>query len=239
MLKAVFFDLDGTLLPMNEEEFTNEYFKNLYLKVKDRGYDQQELIKVIWAGTKLMYKNDGSKTNEEVFWDYFKSVYGNINDKPIFDDFYVNEFKKTKAVCKENPLARAIVEFVKNNGLLCILSTNPIFPKEGTLTRMNFINLSLSDFDLVTTYEDCRYSKPNPKYFTELLNQFSLKPEEVILFGNNDLEDYVCSQKAGIECILVGENLILHPELGVNPRVISMDEVINVIKEKIDERNKD
>ena len=39
MLKAVFFDLDGTLLPLNEEQFVKVYFGSLYLKVKDLGYD--------------------------------------------------------------------------------------------------------------------------------------------------------------------------------------------------------
>ena len=33
-------------------------------------------FKYVLAGTKAMYKNDGSKTNEEVFWNYFKEVYG-------------------------------------------------------------------------------------------------------------------------------------------------------------------
>ena len=76
MLKAVFFDLDGTLLPLNEEEFTKIYFGLLSKRMIPLGYEPEELISVIWAGTKAMYKNDGIKTNEEVFWDVFKSHYG-------------------------------------------------------------------------------------------------------------------------------------------------------------------
>ena len=68
MLKAVFFDLDGTLLPMDEEKFTNLYFHLISEAVKDRGYEPQKLIDTIWQGTKLMYKNDGNQTNEEEFW---------------------------------------------------------------------------------------------------------------------------------------------------------------------------
>ena len=76
MLKAIFFDLDGTLLPMNENEFAKGYFGLLSNKMEKYGYDKNQLIKVILAGTEAMYKNDGNKTNEEVFWDYFKGIYG-------------------------------------------------------------------------------------------------------------------------------------------------------------------
>ena len=58
MYKAIFFDLDGTLLPLNEEEFTKGYFHFLCEKMSNYGYDKNELINLIWAGTKEMYKND-------------------------------------------------------------------------------------------------------------------------------------------------------------------------------------
>ena len=111
MLKAIFFDLDGTLLPMDENEFAKGYFGLLSNKMEKYGYDKNQLIKVILAGTEAMYKNDGNKTNEEVFWDYFKGIYGKekLLDMPYFEEFYRNEFKKTKVFCKDNPYAREIV----------------------------------------------------------------------------------------------------------------------------------
>ena len=90
MIKAVFFDLDGTLLPMDEEEFTKVYFNEMANKMSAYGYDKKQLIDVIWNGTKAMYLNDGSKSNEQVFWKYFDSIYGQGKsvDKAIFDSFY-------------------------------------------------------------------------------------------------------------------------------------------------------
>ena len=87
VIKAIFFDLDGTLLPMNEKEFTDIYFSLLYKKVSSLGYTKENLIDTIWNGTKLMYKNDGSKTNEKAFWDYFENINGKekLKDKEIFD----------------------------------------------------------------------------------------------------------------------------------------------------------
>lgn len=233
MLKAVFFDLDGTLLPLNEEEFTKIYFSLISKRMIPLGYEPEELISVIWAGTKAMYKNDGIKTNEEVFWDVFKSHYGieKMKDKEYMDEFYTNEFRKTKESCEENPLAKDIISFCKDNNLLVVLSTNPIFPKTGTMTRMSYIGLKEEDFDYVTYYENSSYCKPNPMYFKKLLNKFNLKPEEVIVFGNNTYEDGECAKLCGIECFMVGNYVINSPKTNTQFEHVLMEKVIDKIKE--------
>lgn len=233
MIKAVFFDLDGTLLPLNEEEFTKIYFGLLSKRMIPLGYEPEELISVIWAGTKAMYKNDGTKTNEEVFWDVFKNHYGieKYKDKEYIDEFYRNEFRKTKNTCDENPLAIDIISFCKDNNLLVVLSTNPIFPKVGTMTRMSYIGLKEEDFDYITYYENSRYCKPNPMYFQELLSKFNLQPEDVIVFGNNTYEDGECAKRCGIKCFMVGDYVINSPETNTQFEHINMEDIISKIKE--------
>lgn len=239
MLKAVFFDLDGTLLPLNEDDFLKIYFHLMSTKMKDFGFEPNKLIETIWNGTKCMYKNDGNKSNEAVFWNYFKSIYGEevLSKKNEFDKFYTNEFKKIKTVCKENIEAKKIVNFVNSNNLLCVLSTNPIFPKVGTLTRMGFISLEESDFDFITVYENFNYTKPNPRYFKALLEKFNLKPEEVVLFGNNELEDAWCANQIGIKTYLVGDHIITNDKLVNKAPIIRMEDVIKTIKNEMESRN--
>ena len=232
MIKAIFFDLDGTLLPMNEELFTKKYFSLLCNKFPH--YEKEKLISTIYEGTMAMYKNDGRFTNEEVFWNVFKQKYGNIEDKPLFDEFYVNEFKETQKCCLDNPLAKQIVDFCNEHFEHVILSTNPIFPLIGTLTRMSFVGLKKDDFDFITSYENSSYCKPNPMYFKTLLDKFNLKPEEVILFGNNTLEDGECSYACGIKCYMVGDFLIKPDKVKHTFKEIKMKEVIPVLKEYID-----
>ena len=233
MLKAIFFDLDGTLLPLNEDLFIKVYFRELAKKLYPLGYESNKLIDVIWKGTILMMQNDGSKTNEEVFWSYFKERYGEekLNDKEYIDSFYTNEFKETIKVCKENPYVKDILKFCKDNNLITILSTNPIFPKQGTLTRMSYIGLNESDFDYVTTYEDSRYCKPNPMYFKTLLEKFNLQPEEVLVFGNNTYEDGDCSKACDIKCYMVGDFIIKSDKAKYHYEHINMDEVISTIRQ--------
>ena len=116
------------------------------------------------------------------------------------------------------------------SNLLTILSTNPIFPKEGTKTRMSFIGLKESDFDFITTYENSCFCKPNPKYFEMLLKKFNLKSDEVIVFGNNTYEDGECAYSVGIKCYMVGDYIINHPKTIHEFEHIKMSDVVNVIK---------
>ena len=93
-IKYILFDLDGTLLPMDQEKFAKAYFGSLARKLAPHGYEPTELISAIWKGSEAMVKNDGSKRNEEVFWDAFVNIFGEkvLKDYPIFEDFYINDF---------------------------------------------------------------------------------------------------------------------------------------------------
>ena len=59
MIKAILFDLDGTLLKMDQEDFIKAYFGGLAKKLAPYGYDPQALINAVWQGTKAMQANDG------------------------------------------------------------------------------------------------------------------------------------------------------------------------------------
>ena len=238
MLKAVFFDLDGTLLSLKDDEFVKLYFELLTTKMINFGFETDDLIKNLWVGNKLMYKNDGSKTNEQVFWDYFQTAYGEtaLNSKEEFDKFYTNEFKQIYKCIKENKISKEIVKYVKEQNLLCILSTNPLFPKDCTITRMSFNDLYEKDFDYITSYENSNYTKPNPLYFKDLLDKFNLKPEEVILFGNNELEDAWCSKQLGIDSYMIKDYLITSEKLENKVEIITLNEVISTINKEIIKR---
>lgn len=200
MLKAILFDLDGTLIPMNEKEFTEYYFGLLLKRFIPLGYDKDELVKTVWKGTGAMIANDGKDTNETVFWRVFTDKFGKdkLSDKAVFDDFYVTDFKKAKVACGENEDARKIIDYVKSKGLKVILASNPVFPVCGLLTRAGFTGLIKEDFDYVTGYENSHYAKPNPKYLEEILKVNGLEKDEVLYFGNSETDDIAPAKAVGI-----------------------------------------
>ena len=208
--KAVLFDLDGTLLPMDMDEFTGGYFKFLAKKAAPYGYEAKGLIDAIWHGTAAMVKNDGKRTNEEVFWEDFGKSYGAERaekDRSIFEDFYENDFICAKQFCGFNPLAVEVVRLLKAKGLRVALATNPIFPLIATRSRIRWAGLEPEDFELYTTYENIGFSKPNPEYYREVLRRMDLKPEECVMVGNDVTEDMI-ARELGMGVFLITDCMI-------------------------------
>lgn len=212
--KAILFDLDGTLLPMVMEEFTGGYFKELAKALKPFGICHEELVPAIWAGTKAMVKNDGSKINAEVFWERFGQEFD--VDLPACrkatDEFYGKEFHGAKQFTGENPLAKEAVKTAREKCEKVILATNPIFPMVGQESRLSWIGLTGKDFDLVTSYETECFSKPNPEYYKRICQKTGLQPEECLMIGNDVKEDMLAAKAAGMDGYLVTDCQILDSE---------------------------
>lgn len=204
MIKMIFFDLDGTLLPMDQDVFTKAYFTRLAGKLAPHGYDPQALIDGIWAGTAAMVKNDGSRTNEEAFWSRFAAIFGNQAraDEPLFDEFYQKEFQAVKAVCGFLPAARETIHILKAQGFRVALATNPIFPAIATESRIRWAGLEPADFEACTTYENASFCKPNPEYYRELLEKLDCSPAECLMVGN-DVEEDMIARTLGMKVFLL------------------------------------
>lgn len=232
MLKAVFFDLDGTLLPMDQETFVRDYFSRLAKKLAPCGFDPDGLIKGVLAGTEAMVRNDGSCTNEERFWQVFPTVCGEkvLQYRGLLDEFYANDFPLVAKVCGYTPEAARAVSLVHTLGLKCVLATNPLFPSVATESRIRWAGLDPKDFDYVTTYENSRYCKPNPSYYREILKVLDLVPDEVLMVGNDVGEDMI-ARSLGMKVFLLTDCVInrTNADLSEYPRG-SFSELADYIK---------
>ena len=213
MIKAIFFDLDGTLLPMDQDVFVKSYFSSLCYKLIPHGFQTEELVKNIWTGIKSMMMNDGSKTNEEVFWNHFKTAYGEdvVKYHPVFQEYYEKEFQVVQKDCGFNPESAKVIEYAKNKDLRLFLATNPVFPQAATFSRIRWAGLNAEDFEIITTYENSHSTKPNPKYYAEILEKAQLQPEECLMVGNDVREDMV-AQTLGMKVFLLTNDVIAHGE---------------------------
>ncbi len=209
MITTILFDLDGTLLPMDQEAFTGAYFRLLAARVTPLGYEPKALVDAVWSGTAAMVKNDGSRTNEEAFWQRFGEIYGEkgLADRPVFDDYYRTDFQKAQVACGFNPAAAAIVHALRERGKRVVLATNPIFPAVATESRIRWAGLEPSDFELYTTYENSRRCKPNPGYYADILAALGLDAGECLMVGNDVGEDMV-AETLGMRVFLLTDCLI-------------------------------
>ena len=209
MLKAVLFDLDGTLLPMDQDLFVENYFILLAKKFASFGYEPNALIKAITHATEAMVKNNGFHTNEVVFWNDYTNSFGPQarSHETLFTDFYKKEFQKLKDICGFNYNSAKIVRDLKDQGIRVALATSPIFPAIATESRIRWTGLEPEDFEFFTSYENIGYCKPNLAYYRELLNRMGLSPHECVMVGNDVDEDMVAYQ-LGIKVFLMTENLL-------------------------------
>ena len=205
--EAILFDLDGTLLPMDNDVFVQTYMGFLTKKMAPYGYDEKLLISVLWKGTAEMIKNDGSRTNAEVFWKYCEGVFGkNIyKDIPVFDSFYDNEFHKTASVTFPNPLAKKVVELARENADRVILATNPFFPVAAVHARLSWAKVEPECFDLITTYENSSFCKPNSAYYQEIAKKMGVDLKNCLMVGNNEIEDIASAQSLGMDTFYLND----------------------------------
>lgn len=209
MIKVVMFDLDGTLLPMDQDTFVKVYFGGLGKKLEPFGYDAKVVADAVMRGVGAMIKNNGKEKNEVVFWNKFSELLGEdirkYND--LFEDYYKNEFQKVREVCGFSELAKKAVLTAKEKGFRVVLATSPMFPKIATESRIRWAGLEPDDFEFYTTFEDYNYAKPNLNYYKDVISRLGVLPEECVMVGNDVLEDLIAGE-LGVKTFLLTECLI-------------------------------
>ncbi len=209
---AIFFDLDGTLLPMDLAGFTDHYFQLLANHFECLGVDSKPIIHAVMHATQAMIQNDGTCSNAQRFRSCFMQEMGEQAGSFIrnFDGFYNAAFHQTRAFTQPNPDAVTAVAAARKKASHVVLATNPLFPAAGIQARLSWIGLHISDFDCVTTYENASFCKPNPAYYTEIIRILGLTGNRILMIGNDVREDAQAAQEAGLETYLVTDCLIRH-----------------------------
>lgn len=211
MINAILFDLDGTLVHYSQD-FIAAYFTKLKKVFERLRLDAELAIKGVWAGSKAMLLNSGERLNSECFWAEVSRVMGLSHEQlksveAACDAFYASsEFDSVKSIMNnaDMELPRRLVRGLTARGFTLVLATNPLFPECAIATRLGWVGLSLSDFQLVTHYNNSTYCKPNLGYYREILNKIGKEPRQCLMAGNSPLED-MCAGELGAETFLVNE----------------------------------
>lgn len=209
MIKTILFDLDGTLLPMDQDKFIQSYLGRMARKMAPHGYEPASLAKAIWKGTAAMVANDGACTNETLFWKVFSDTLGRDarKDEPLFREYYETDFQLVKDDCGFDPRASEIIDEIRSMGYQIALATNPLFPAIATESRTRWAGLRPEDFALITTYENSCHCKPNLDYYRDILAILNHRPEECVMVGNDVGEDMIAAE-LGMQVFLLTDNLI-------------------------------
>lgn len=209
-MNTILFDLDGTLLPMDVEEFTKKYFGLIVKTMEENERDGNSILQAILKATGAMLKNEGTITNEQIFWKYFSETTSIPKEEiePEFNAFYEKSFDLINSNIQSPNMIQAI-SILKEKGYRLLLSTNPLFPRIATEKRIQWAGLNPNDFEWITTYENSSACKPNITYYNEIIQKLNLNKKECMMVGNDVQEDGII-ETIGIPLFLVNDYLLNH-----------------------------
>lgn len=209
MINTIFFDLDGTLLPLDMQKFMEIYFYQMGL-VFDDLIDPKVLVKNIWTATEVMVQSLDDQTNEVNFMRKFGELVGE-DILPVyqqrFTKFYDEGFLKVKNSVFDVPFIKESVAVLKKKGYEMVIATNPLFPEKAIHHRIRWAGFQPEEFKYITSYERNHFCKPQLNFYTELLEATGKVPTECLMVGNDVQEDMIASQ-LGLETYLITDHLI-------------------------------
>ena len=120
-IKAVLFDLDGTLLPMDQKDFMDYYFKALATKLVPHGYETKKLVDSVWAGL--------SSEDFECYTTYENSHYCKPNPKYYEEVVTGMELQPNECLMVGNDVTEDMI--AETIGMKVFLLTDCLINKEN------------------------------------------------------------------------------------------------------------
>lgn len=207
--RAVFFDLDGTLLPMELEDFLGSYFKAITQFVDAHELDADSFSAGLKAGIGAMASHDDERTNYDVYWEeFFRRADPHAADwNELLTGFYEHDFGEVGADVVPDPNAARAIRTLTDKGYPLVLATMPMFPLRAVQWRLSWAGVDPRDFSRLTSYENSTSVKPKRAYCAENMAACGLKGSEVLMVGNNTVED-LSFLKLGADAFLVTDHLL-------------------------------
>ncbi len=200
------FDLDGTLLDMDEKLFSEKYTGLIYSYFQE--LSKEDFFNAFWKALENMMRHDDPNSfTLDGFMYPFSDMTDIAPDELLtrFIEFYTNEFPKLKDLGKSN-LATEVINAAKNKNIKVLLATNPVFPSIATEQRCSWAGLKFDQFIHVTHAENTTVCKPNPRYYLELIEMLDVSAENVLMVGNHYLFD-MAAKAVGIKTWLIDKNI--------------------------------
>jgi 2-haloalkanoic acid dehalogenase type II len=202
MIKAVLFDLGGTLIETAE---VPEIFRKI-LKVFGIEVSYQEILNVHEANKKEFDVAAGQIRLGMEFWTEYNSrilrkLHIKHNVKTLAEN--ITKLWWDNANLRFYPDVVDTVTWLKDRKIKVGVITNALKEDyEQILQRLKAMRL----FDVVVGIDDCKKAKPDKQIFTCALNKLNVKPHEALFVGNELETDYNGAIRAGLKPLLIDRN---------------------------------
>lgn len=204
IVKAVLFDLDGTLVDVDMNLFVPVYLRRLTGYMEDRVNPVHATQSLHHAVAAMFANTDANRTLESILLEVLESE---LDISPehyaaCLEQFCRNDLEELRPLVTGHPLSPQLVESSLDRGWEVVLATNPIFPRAVIDARIAWGELDGEVFHHVTDYETAHFCKPNTTFFEEILDRLKIPAEACLMVGNDTLHDLSASQVGMQTCLL-------------------------------------
>lgn len=218
MLKAIIFDLDGTLI-------------NLAFDYKKAKAEVISFLINSKVDGKVLDENKSIYLNIEAAINYMKKEFGEEHAKIIKEKAFdiVDKYEKEeieKASLRDNALS--LINYIKSKGMkIAICTNNSSYTTFSILNKVNIANL----IDVIVTRDDVEKLKPYPDPLLLACKKLNINPNEALYIGDS-IVDLLTAKAVGMKFILLSKNDLKIAESyeGFNfKKVSSLKEIIKVL----------
>jgi len=195
MDKAVFFDLDGTLI--NSVLDVHLCLSEVMEKAGRERLSVEQVTSLVGGGARIMTEKALAMT-------------GGINAAEEVEQM-VTEFLSLYAanpvrLTKPFPGAIELLEQLKNEGLLLAICTNK--PRATTDPVLDALDME-QYFEMICCGNEVPHQKPDRRHIEHMMTELSLEPPDVVMIGDSD-NDLLAADSAELRSIMVSYGYDTH-----------------------------
>lgn len=228
-MKAILFDLDGTLVVWDKVESTALQAVSEFLVSK---HPQSQINDVCYTLGAILLKvkedlNCGKTSLSDLTYEVIDALQsiGIAADvgELVIPAFLDNLVRQTKPYEDWH-----LLKSLKKRFKLGVITNGPSDLQRRKIESCGFDEL----FDLILCSADIGICKPDPMIFVEAADRLGVSLEECLMVGNNVHKDVIASSKLGMRAVLLlRDNKKVECELWKGPCINSLDALPSVLKD--------
>jgi beta-phosphoglucomutase len=216
-LKAVIFDVDGTMVP------NTPYHQQAFLELARRhnvSLTAQEYMQRFHA-----------RTNHEILREMFGS---HLTDAALLELAYEKEslYREIyRSWLSEVDGLNAMVEDLLENGIYCCAASNG--PRENVAMVINLLGLE-NKFKFALSYQDVARGKPAPDLFLTAASRLNVLPKECLVFEDSTA-GFQAATAAGMKYIAISADINHTPSIPNSSPLTSVPDFLGLTANKLNQ----